>query len=106
MSLIDLTLKHGRSLDEARTQLDTVVNQVRSTFGAMVHSTNWSPDRNAVKLAGNGFSIDMRIDAENVVVSGDIPFLGKLLASPVVAKLKGIVENTFQKKLTEKPNRT
>ena len=106
MSMINLSLKHGTTIDEARKHLEKTVDQVRATFGALIHRTDWTPDHNGVKIAGSGFEIDMRIDAESVYVTGDIPFLGRLLGSPVVGKLKGIVENTFQKKLSEKPKGT
>jgi hypothetical protein len=35
-----------------------------------------------------------------VHVSGDLPLLGALLGSPLVAGLKQIVQQTFQKRLT------
>ena len=34
MSLLNLTVKHGRTLEEARAQLEASINQVRSRFGA------------------------------------------------------------------------
>ena len=106
MSLINLSMKHGRTFEDARAQLSKAVDQVSSTFGSFVQRTEWAQDRNSVKLAGTGFEIDMRVDSESVYVTGDVPFLGKLLGSPMVAKLKGIMENTFQKKLPDKPKGT
>jgi Putative polyhydroxyalkanoic acid system protein (PHA_gran_rgn) len=100
MSAIELTVKHGRNLEEARTQLERAVEQVRSQFGLMVQRVDWSADRNQVTLAGTGFVIEMRVDVTNVYVTGDIPILNKLLGSPVVAGLKHIVQQNFQKRLT------
>jgi putative polyhydroxyalkanoic acid system protein len=100
MSAIQLTVKHGRSLEEARTQLERAVEEVRSRFGLMIQRVDWSADRNQVTLAGTGFVVDMRVDPTNVYVTGDIPILSKLLSSPLAAGLKQIVQEKFQKRLT------
>ena len=100
MSAIELTVKHGRSLEDARAQLERAVNEVRSRFGLMVQRVDWSADRNQVTLAGTGFVVVMRVDPTNVYVTGDIPILSKLLGSPLAAGLKQIVQQNFQKRLT------
>jgi hypothetical protein len=100
MSAIQLTVKHGRNLDDARTQLERAVQEVRGRFGLMVQRVDWSADRNQVMLTGTGFVVEMRVDPTNVYVTGDIPILSKLLGSPVVAGLKKIVQENFQKRLT------
>jgi hypothetical protein len=100
MSAIQLTVKHGRSLEEARQQLERAVDEVRSRFALMVQNVEWSNDRNWVKLTGTGFVVEMRVDATDVHVTGDIPILGKLLSSPLAAGLKQIVQQNFQKRLT------
>jgi hypothetical protein len=99
MSLIKLSVKHNRTRDEARTQLETAVNEVRTRFGSMVQRVEWSADREMVKLYGTGFEVEMRVDAEEVHVTADLPFLAGLLGSPFVTGLKGIVQQTFQKQL-------
>jgi hypothetical protein len=99
MSHLKLSVKHNRSLEEARNQLETAVHQVQSRFGSMVHRVVWSADRDAVKMYGTGFEVEMRVDAQEVHVTADLPFLTGLLGSPFVAGLKGIVEQTFHKRL-------
>jgi hypothetical protein len=100
MSLINLSVKHGTSLDEARTRMEQVVSETRGRFGAMLNRVEWGADRSAVKLYGIGFEIEMRVDAEHVHVSGDMPLLGSLLGGRFLTGLKGIVGQTFQKRLT------
>ena len=99
-SLITLSVKHGRTLDDARQRLEMTVNQVQSQFATMVDRTEWSSDRNTVRLVGKGFWVEMRVDPTDVHINGDIPILGKLLGGPLTAGLKKIVEKNFQKKLT------
>jgi hypothetical protein len=100
MPLINLSVKHGRTLEEARSQLETAVQRVRSQFGALIRQVRWSVDRSQVRLDGMGFWVEMWVDACEVHVSGDLPLLGALLGSPLVAGLKQIVQQTFQKRLT------
>ena len=97
MPLIDLTVKHGRTPEEARSRLEHAVAEANRKFGAMLRRTEWSPDRNRVRLDGTGFWAELWVDAEEVHATGDIPLLGGLLGGPVAAGLKQIVQQTFQK---------
>ena len=99
MSHIKLSVKHNRSLEEARNQMETAVHEMQSRFGALLHRVDWSADRDAVTMYGSGFEAEMRVDAQEVHVTADLPFLTGLLGSPFVAGLKGIVEQTFHKRL-------
>jgi hypothetical protein len=100
MSVLTLTLKHGRSLPEARAQLEDAVRQIQAQFGTFVSRTEWSADRNQVTLTGTGFMVEMRVDAAEVHVTGDIPLLAGLLGGPLAAGLKQIVRQSFPKRLT------
>jgi hypothetical protein len=100
MSMITLSIKHGRSLDEARTNLEKAVGEVQGLLKSMVRRTEWSPDRSRVRMHGTGFWVEMTVDAEHVHATGDIPFLGGMLGSPIAGGLRQIVEKTFSRKLT------
>jgi hypothetical protein len=100
MPLINLSLKHGQTLEEARRQMDKAVHDVQSWGGALVQNVTWSADHNQVRLDGVGFWVEMWVDAQEVHVSGDLPLLGGLLGGPVATGLKQIVERTFQKQLS------
>ena len=99
MPLIDLTLQHGQTLDEARRRLDMMVKEVTSKFGSMVQRVEWAGDRSRVKLSGVGFWVEMSVDIQTFHATGDIPMLGRLLSGPLLAGLKQIVQQTFQKTL-------
>lgn len=100
MSLINLSVKHGKTIDQARAQLEQTVQEVTSKFRGFVTNIAWNEDRTAVKMTGTGFTADMRIDVESVHLSCDIPMIGKLLGSPLITGMKSLVEKNFQKRLT------
>jgi hypothetical protein len=99
MSLINLSVKHGRSLEEARSHLEVAVHKVHNQFRALIQQVTWSADRNRVRLDGLGFWVEMWVDALEIHVSGDLPVLGRLLGSPMATALQRILQQTFQKKL-------
>ena len=100
MPLINLTLEHGRTLEEARGHLETAVNQISGRFGSLVRRVQWEADRSRVKLEGVGFWIELSVDAQVVHATGDVPILGGLLGSSLSSGLKQILQVTFRKKLT------
>ena len=97
--LINLTIEHHQTQEEARRRLETAVHEISAKLGPMVRRVEWATDRNRVKLEGTGFWIEMWIDALAVHVTGDSPLLGRLLAGPLGSRLKQIVQRTFQRQL-------
>lgn len=99
MSLLNLTVRHGRSLEDARRGLELAVQRISGQFGPLVRRAVWTPERDRVKLEGTGFWVEMWVDAQDVHATGDIPVLAGLLGGQLGAGLKQIVQQTFQKKL-------
>jgi Putative polyhydroxyalkanoic acid system protein (PHA_gran_rgn) len=93
--LINLTVQHGRTLEEARRRLETAVHEISGRFGTLVRRVEWAVDRTRVKLEGVGFWIEIWVDAQAVHATGDVPVLG----GPVASGLKEIVQQIFQRKL-------
>jgi hypothetical protein len=102
MSLMRFSLQHHRTQEEARRQLEKVVDEVSNKFGPLVQRIDWSADRNTVKLAATGVEVDLWVDPQEVHVTADIPLLSRFLAGPLVSGLKGILQDTFQKQLPGK----
>jgi len=97
VSLINLTLKHGQTQQQAQARLATAVEDVRARFGLMVREVDWSAAGDSVTIRGNGFRVLMRVDPQDVHVEGDVPLLGALLGKPLEAGLKQIVHKSFGK---------
>ncbi len=100
MSLINLSFKHGQTLDAARSDLEKAVQDVRAKLGPMVRGEEWAADRNAVLLSGPGFKADMRVDPLEIHLAMDVPVLGGLLGNPLAAGLKSVLQKRFHKQLT------
>jgi Putative polyhydroxyalkanoic acid system protein (PHA_gran_rgn) len=99
LPLINLTVQHGQTLEEARRRLEVAVTEVNAKFGSMIQRVEWAADRSRVKLDGVGFWVEMSVDAQALHATGDIPILGRLLSGQMISGLRQIVEQTFQKKL-------
>jgi hypothetical protein len=97
--MIDLTLQHGQTLEEARRRLEITVNEVNARFGSMIRRAEWAADRSRVKLDGVGFWVEMSVDAQLFHATGDIPILGRLLGGQPTSGLRQIIRQTFQKQL-------
>jgi putative polyhydroxyalkanoate system protein len=97
MSLIDVRVEHGLTLEEAQRRLERVVQEVADRFG--LRRVEWSADRRQVKLQGLGARIDIVVDALVVHVTGDLPAFGELLSGPLGSGLKQLIERTFRKQL-------
>jgi hypothetical protein len=100
MPIINLSVQHGQSLEEARSRLEAAVHKVLSQFGALVRKVAWSDDHSWVRLDGIGFWVQLWVDAQDVHATGDIPLLGALLGRPLATGLKQILQQTFRKQLT------
>jgi hypothetical protein len=96
--LIDLTIQHGRTQEEARRRLESAVDEITARFGAVLRPAEWTPDRNRVRLGGAAAWVEMWVDAQAVHLTADAPLLGRLFAGPLT-RLKQIVEHSFQKRL-------
>jgi hypothetical protein len=95
MSLINLSVKHGLSQDEARARLEAAVSDACSKFGSMIQRVDWAEDRGSVKITGTGFTAELRVDAVEVHASADLPFLTGFLRNTLTTGLKGILARNF-----------
>jgi hypothetical protein len=78
MSLLNLSVKHGTSLAEAQQRMQAAVDEAQAKFAGAISQTNWSPDRKSVTLHGPGVVVELKVDAEQVHATADMPLLGIL----------------------------
>jgi len=105
MPLVNVSVKHNTTFDDAKVRLDGAVADVQTKFSAAVKHVEWSPDRTAVKLTGPGVIVDLKVDAEHVHASGDIPLLNLLgggIKQRLSDGLRGAIQRHFPKGIPEK----
>jgi hypothetical protein len=59
MPVLNLTVRHGRTLEDARRGLEQTVQRVSGQFGPLVRQVEWARDRDRVKLHGAGFWVEI-----------------------------------------------
>ena len=104
MSQMKFSVKHERTLEDAKQVLRSTVDDVTKHFSMLVDNVEWNEDKSDVQIAAKGAAVHVWVDAVEVHLTCDVPLLSKLLGAPVVEKLKGLVEDRFQKKLTKGPS--
>lgn len=103
MSTMNFSVKHERGIDEAKQALEQTVDDVSKHFAMLVNNIVWNDEHTDVRIDAKGADIHAWVDAEKVYLTCDVPLLSKLLGGPVVEQLKAVVEDRFQKNLTEIP---
>lgn len=100
MAVIRLSVQHGTTRELARVRLAEAIAAAAAKAGPLLRKAEWSADRDAVKLTGPGFIVDLTVDDREVHLVGDVSGLGGLLGSPALAGIKHVLEQTFHKRLT------
>jgi hypothetical protein len=100
MSVINVSLEHGQTFEQARSRMRTAVGDAQKLFGALVRTVSWNANGDQARIDGTGFWIEMKVDAKHLHATGDIPVLAGLLGGPMAKRLEQVVERSFQKKLT------
>jgi len=94
--MFHFSVRHNRSVEDAAAKLRTVVEEAQSKMGKMINQVSWGPDGHSVRLIGTGFNFDLRVDAEQVHVEGDVALLGSLFGGKIAEGLKRIVGDRFK----------
>jgi hypothetical protein len=93
MATLNLSIEHGQTWDNARASFERGITQAAEQYGRWIQRVDWSDDRTAARLTGNGFVVDLRIDDRQLHVAGEIPFYFRLFEAP----LRRFVEETFHR---------
>lgn len=89
MADIDLSHPHGMTLDEAKTKVEQIVNDVHTEFPSLVDSVSWNADKTEAQVKGKAFSGSFGVDATNVTIAINL----KLMARPFKGKVEGKIQD-------------
>ena len=105
MPLVNVSVKHNTTFDDAKVRLDAAVADVQTKFAAVVKNVTWSPERDAVTLTGPGVVVDLKVDAEHVHATGDVPLLNLLgsgFGKRISDGIRGALTRHFPKGIPER----
>jgi hypothetical protein len=96
MPLIEFTIRHNRTEADARARLELAIDEVRRRYGPMIQNVEWSPSRDSVTLTAVGTLAEMRVDAELIHATIDMPLISGLLGGRLATGLKEIIRKQLQ----------
>ena len=83
MAALNMSVKHGQTVEAARANFDAGISRAEAKFGAYIKTIEWSDDRTAATLKGPGFEVNLKVDADSVHATGHVPFFFKLFEGQV-----------------------
>src|SRR5690242_7239461 len=93
MALMNVSVKHGQTLDAASSHFERGVEDVSTKYAKWIQGVEWSPDRRAATFSGQGYVVTASVDADEVHVRGHIPLFAKIFSGP----LESYLRQMFQK---------
>ena len=92
MSAFKMSVKHGQPFEVAKANFEKGITSAAAQFGQFIKTVDWADDRTAARLGGPGFSVDLKVDAEAVHASGEVPFFVRFMEGPI----RKFVEQTLK----------
>jgi hypothetical protein len=87
MPLLNLSVQHGRTLEDAHLTLETAVQRVTGQFSALVRRTEWAADRQRVNLRVSCGRVANLVADEHVRDHGTlVPYRRMILDDPSTSK--------------------
>lgn len=101
MSMINMRMKHGRSLEEAKAALAQTVREIQTRFAPLLHRIQWDPQSTKVRLEGTGFWAELWVDPLEAHGTGDISMFAGLFGGGL--NLNQLFQSTFENALPRGP---
>ncbi len=95
--MADISVKrtHGLGLDEAKSKIDKVVEDIQSEFPNLVKAIKWNAAGTEAKVEGKGFTGDFKVDDSNVGIDVNLSMFAKPLKGKVQQKIEERIEQYF-----------
>lgn len=97
MAELNITVKHGQSLDDARINFEKAITAAHKEHGHWIKTVEWSDDRTSAILSGPAYRVTLSFDEQNVHVRGTIPLALKLLERPIRRFVEELLERDRNK---------
>ena len=94
MPKIAISKAHSLSLEEAKTRVQALVEQVRAQFPSLISGVTWTSDGSSAKVDGSMFDGTFNVDAREIAVRLNL----SILASPFRSKVEGQINKALEEK--------
>jgi putative polyhydroxyalkanoate system protein len=94
MADLDLRREHGLSLDEAKSKVEDILDELKSGSDLInIDEIDWNADRTQAEVSGKGFSGTLKVNETAVDLSVGLSFIAK----PFKGKIEKKVEQQLDK---------
>ncbi len=107
MPLVNLAIQHGRTMSEARSNIENAGSVLLATRDRPIPHVVWGADRDRIRIEGAGFWVETRVDnchvhanGNLVHANGDLPMVAGLLDRGLTDGIEPALPARFPKKLT------
>jgi len=91
MAKLNMTFDHGQTPAKAQANFERSIEAAVDRYGKWIHRADWSTDRKSVKMAGQGFDVELSCDDQKVYARGTVPLAFRLMEVPVKAFIKQVL---------------
>jgi hypothetical protein len=86
MAGLNITVKHGQTLEAARANFHKAITEAHAEHGRWIRQVEWSDDQSSAVLSGPSYRITLSFDDQNVYARGNVPLAIKLLVEGPVRR--------------------
>ncbi len=90
---ISIHRTHELSLEDARSKIDLIVEDIQSEFGNLVSDVKWNSDKTVAAVSGKAFNGTFSLGEGKVGIDLDL----KLFVKPLKGKISGKIEERMTK---------
>jgi hypothetical protein len=83
MAKLDIAVDHGQSPQTAQAHFEHAVAAALDRFSTWIRSTDWSEERESVRVVGPGFDVELTFDDQKVYARGTVPLAFRLMEGPI-----------------------
>ena len=98
MAKIERDIKHVLTFDEAKTETNKIVANVKENFGSLINDIKWNADGTQADVSGKGFTGKFAITETNVKIFIELGFLTSAFKGKVEQKIDEYTQPLLKKK--------
>ena len=95
MPKLDAKRSHSLPLDEAKSKVLDIVEDVKKQYGQLVGSVEWNDEKTAAKVVGKMFKGNFEVTANEVKIHLDLSFMAKPFMGKIESRINSKLDEHF-----------